>query len=195
MGAAAKRLFLLGSSGSTKRRAFLQPSGLVYGMLCRGSVLPSRRSLDALFFRAWEGSSPLKPHFPVSFPTNVTARSIQSLTGRRPRPSPARPAPSSSSALPVMSNALTCGSSSASSPWSGPSRAMSESFQTPTSMLPFRRKPTQPNIFFSSTPFLRARASRMRGRGIHQRPCYDLSLATPPWVRRYPRRPHDRIGS
>src|SRR5437660_5695377 len=39
---------------------------------------------------------------------------------------------------------------------------MSESFQTPTSMLPCSRKPTPPNIFFSSTPFLRARASRMR---------------------------------
>ena len=39
---------------------------------------------------------------------------------------------------------------------------MSESFHTPTSMLPFSRKPTPPNIFFSSTPFFRDKASRMR---------------------------------
>jgi hypothetical protein len=35
-------------------------------------------------------------------------------------------------------------------------------FQTPASALPLRKKQMQPNVFFSSTPFFRARASRMR---------------------------------
>src|SRR6516165_2003191 len=39
---------------------------------------------------------------------------------------------------------------------------MSESFLTPTSMLPFSRKPIPPNIFFSSMPFFRASPWRMR---------------------------------
>src|SRR4051812_35523083 len=61
-----------------------------------------------------------------------------------------------------MSNGLTCGCRSASSLSSGPSRTQRESFQTPTSRLPLSRKPTPPNIFFSSMLFLRARAPRMR---------------------------------
>src|SRR5262249_285710 len=61
-----------------------------------------------------------------------------------------------------MSNSLTCGSRSAALPWSGPRRAMRESFQTPTSRLPWSRTQMPPNIFFSSTPFFRARASRIR---------------------------------
>src|SRR5262245_38071621 len=63
---------------------------------------------------------------------------------------------------PVILNSLTCGSLSASSPSSGPRRTMSESFQTPTSMLPFSRKPTPPNIFFSSTCLRRGIRWRMR---------------------------------
>jgi len=48
----------------------------------------------------------------------------------------------------LVSNALTFGSNSASSPCSPLRRTISEFFQTPTSMLPFSRKPTPPNIFF-----------------------------------------------
>src|SRR5262245_20766600 len=64
--------------------------------------------------------------------------------------------------LPVMSNARTCGCRSAASPSSGPRRAMSRSFQTPTSALPLMKKQMQPNIFFASTFLRRARASRIR---------------------------------
>lgn len=39
---------------------------------------------------------------------------------------------------------------------------MSESFQTPTSMFPFSRKPIPPNIFFSSTFLRRVSVLRMR---------------------------------
>src|SRR4051794_14484059 len=61
-----------------------------------------------------------------------------------------------------MSNSLTCGSFSASSPSFSPSRTTSDSFQTPTSRLPFSRKPIPPNIFLSSTFFRRASRCRMR---------------------------------
>src|SRR5262249_37115874 len=76
-----------------------------------------------------------------------------------------------------MLNSLTCGSLSASSPFSGPRRTMSESFQTPTSMLPFSRKPTPPNICFSSTPLLRAGAWRIRSASAALKAIGHSSLA------------------
>src|SRR5262249_39386322 len=94
--------------------------------------------------------------FAGSAPTNFTARSIQ------PPNWSSFSTPSGATSTqpfidrPVMSNSLTCGSLSAPPPSSGPRRTMSESFQTPTSSLPFSRRPTPPNIFFSSTPLRRA---------------------------------------
>src|SRR5262249_13686325 len=94
--------------------------------------------------------------FAGSVRTNLVARPIQSVNSS----SASTPSGSTSTqpfiARPVMSNSLTSGSLSASSPSSGPSRTMSESFQTPTSMLPFSRKPMPPNNFFASIPFRRA---------------------------------------
>src|SRR5262249_48776226 len=100
--------------------------------------------------------------FAGSAPTNFTARPIQPANWSSPSTPPGSTSTQPFIGLPVMSNPLTCGSFSASLASSGPSRPMRESFQTPTSRLPFSRKPTPPNIFFSSTPLLRARAWRIR---------------------------------
>src|SRR3954447_3916279 len=64
--------------------------------------------------------------------------------------------------LPVMSNTPTWGFFNAVSARSGPTRAISESLKTPTSSLPWSRKLSPPNIFFSVMPGSRARASRVR---------------------------------
>ena len=48
-------------------------------------------------------------------------------------------------------DSLTLDSFKAFSPRSGPRRTIKESFQTPTSMLPWSMKATPPNIFFSMT--------------------------------------------
>src|SRR5215831_3236102 len=51
---------------------------------------------------------------------------------------------------PLNSNSLTCGSSSASSACSAPSRRIRQFFQTPRQRLLLSKKPT-PNMFFSLT--------------------------------------------
>src|SRR5262249_44721594 len=94
--------------------------------------------------------------------TNFVARSIQPVNWSSSSPPSGSTATQFLIGLPVMSNARTCGSSSAASPSSGPRRAMSLSFQTPASALPLMKKQMQPNIFFSSVFLRRARASRMR---------------------------------
>src|SRR5262249_1781987 len=100
--------------------------------------------------------------FAGNFPTIFAPASIQSFNGSSPAPPSGSTSPQPFMGLPVMSNSLTCGSSSASSARSRPSRTQSESFQTPTSRLPLSRKPTPPNIFLSSTFLRRARRCRMR---------------------------------
>jgi uncharacterized protein (TIGR02246 family) len=94
--------------------------------------------------------------------TNFTARSIQSVNCSSSSTPSGPTSTQPFMARPVMSNSRTCGSRSASSWLSVPSRAISESFQTPTSMLPWRRKPTPPNIFFSSMFLRQASRCRMR---------------------------------
>src|SRR4051794_40174653 len=64
--------------------------------------------------------------------------------------------------LPVMSNTPTWGFFNAVLACSGPTRAISESLKTPTSSLPWSRKLSPPNIFFSVMPGSRAKASRVR---------------------------------
>src|SRR4051794_7651299 len=64
--------------------------------------------------------------------------------------------------LPVMSNTPTWGFSNAVLACSGPTRAISESLKTPTSSLPWSRKLSPPNIFFSVMAGSRAKASRVR---------------------------------
>src|SRR5208283_2112327 len=62
-----------------------------------------------------------------------------------------------------------------------PSRTINDSFQTPTSMLPFKKKTMPPNIFFSSMFLRRARASRMRSARIASNAIEnpDLEKASP----------------
>src|SRR6516225_4634458 len=102
-------------------------------------------------------------YFAGSFPTNFIASCSQPFNWT-PFWTPSRLTTTQPFIVPrpLISNSLTWASFSASSLCSGPSRTSSESFLTPTRRLPFSRKPRPLNIFFSSTPFLRARASRMR---------------------------------
>jgi Protein of unknown function (DUF1572) len=62
----------------------------------------------------------------------------------------------------VILNSLTWASCNASSLCSGPTRTSSEFFLTPTSMLPFSRKPTPPNIVYFLTFLGRTSRCRMR---------------------------------